>query len=228
MAKNSVRAPRVWLQASTATIYAHRYDGPNDEISGLLGGREKNAPSSWNFSIDVASAWERTFSEIATDGTRKIALRSAMTMSPDSGGVFDALLGLTRYGLGGTAGDGRQFVSWVHYEDFIAAVGWLIDHDDVEGIVNVAAPSPLTNADFMRSLRAASGTALGLPAPTWMLEIGAVFMRTETELILKSRRVVPTRLLQQGFAFRFPTWDTAASDLYRQWKRNRESGGRAA
>jgi uncharacterized protein (TIGR01777 family) len=125
----SIRAPRVWLQASTATIYAHRYDGPNDETSGLLGGREKNAPSAWNFSIDVASAWERTFNEIATDGTRKIALRSAMTMSPEPGGVFDALLGLTRHGLGGTAGDGRQFVSWIHYEDFIAAIRWLIDHD---------------------------------------------------------------------------------------------------
>jgi NAD dependent epimerase/dehydratase family enzyme len=136
-------------QASTATIYAHRYDGPNDETSGLLGGREKNAPSSWNFSIDVASAWERTFNEMATDGTRKIALRSAMTMSPDFGGVFDALLGLTRYGLGGRAGDGRQFVSWIRYEDFIAAIHWLIDRDDVEGVVNLAAPNPLPNADFI-------------------------------------------------------------------------------
>jgi NAD dependent epimerase/dehydratase family enzyme len=141
-----------------------------------------------------------------------------MTMSPDPGGVFDALLALTRHGLGGTAGDGRQFVSWIHYEDFIAAIRWLIDHDDFEGIVNVAAPHPLPNADFMRVLREASGISVGLPATKWMLEIGAVFMRTETELILKSRRVVPTRLLQHGFTFKFPTWREAARDLCRQWE----------
>jgi uncharacterized protein (TIGR01777 family) len=225
---HSIRAPRAWLQASTATIYAHRYDGPNDETSGLLGGREANVPSSWNFSIEAASAWERTFNEMATEGTRKIALRSAVTMSPDPGGVFDALLGLTRHGLGGTAGDGRQFVSWIHYEDFIATIRWLIDHDDVEGVVNVAAPNPLPNADFMRFLREASGISLGLPASRWMLEIGAVFMRTETELILKSRRVVPARLLQYGFRFRFPTWRDAARNLYQQWKLKLDAGARAA
>ncbi len=224
----SLRAPRAWLQASTATIYAHRYDGPNDETSGLVGGREANAPSSWNFSIEVASAWERAFNEAATDGTRKIALRSAMTMSPDPGGVFDALLGLTRHGLGGAAGDGRQFVSWIRYEDFIAAIRRLIDHDDVEGVVNVAAPNPLPNADFMRFLREASGISLGLPASRWMLEIGAVFMRTETELILKSRRVVPGRLLQRGFAFKFPTWRDAARDLYQQRQLKVGAGARAA
>lgn len=151
-----------------------------------------------------------------------------MTMSPDAGGVFDALLGLTRYGLGGTAGDGRQFVSWIHYEDFIAAIHWLVDHDDVEGVVNVAAPNPLPNADFMRLLREASGVSLGLPASKLMLEIGAVFMRTETELILKSRRVVPARLLQHGFAFKFPTWRDAARDLYQQWKLNPRAGAHAA
>jgi uncharacterized protein (TIGR01777 family) len=213
----SIRAPRVWLQASTATIYAHRYDGPNDETSGLLGGREASAPTSWNFSIEVASAWERTLNEMVTDRTRKIALRSAMTMSPDPGGVFGALLGLVRHGLGGTAGDGRQFVSWIHYEDFVAVIRWLIDHDDVEGVVNVAAPNPLPNADFMRLLREASGVSLGLPAARWILEIGAVFMRTETELILKSRRVVPTRLLDHGFEFKFPMWREAARALYQEW-----------
>ena len=151
-----------------------------------------------------------------------------MTMSPDPGGVFDALLGLTRHGLGGTAGDGRQFVSWIHYEDFIAAIRWLIDHDNVEGVVNVAAPNPLTNADFMRVLRDAAGISLGLPASKWMLEIGAVFIRTETELILKSRRVVPTRLLEQGFGFTFPTWGAAAHDLYQQWTQTRGLKSRAA
>ena len=212
----AARKPRVWLQASTATIYAHRYDSPNDEHSGILGGDEPSAPDAWRFSIDVARAWERAFDEAVTDGTRKVALRSAMTLSPDPGGVFDTLLGLARHGLGGSAGDGRQFMSWIHHEDFIAAVRWLIDRDDIEGAVNVAAPNPLPNAEFMRVLREACGVRLGLPANKWMLEIGAVFMRTETELILKSRRVVPARLLEHGFKFKYPDWRDAARDLCRQ------------
>jgi uncharacterized protein (TIGR01777 family) len=212
----AVRKPHVWLQASTATIYAHRYDSPNDEHSGILGGDEPSAPDSWRFSIDVARAWERAFGEAATNGTRKVALRSAMTLSPDPGGVFDTLLGLARHGLGGCAGDGRQFMSWVHHEDFIAAVRWLIDRDDIEGAVNVAAPNPLPNAEFMQVLREACGVRLGLPAKKWMLEIGAIFMRTETELILKSRRVVPTRLIEHGFKFKYPDWRDAAIDLCRQ------------
>ena len=205
--------PRVWLQASTATIYAHRYDNPNDEHSGILGGNESSAPDSWRFSIDVARAWERTFEEAVTDGTRKVAIRSAMTLSPDPGGIFDTLLGLARHGLGGRAGHGRQFMSWIHYEDFIAAVLWLIERDDIDGAVNVAAPNPVPNADFMRVLREACGVPFGLPANRWMLEIGAVFMRTETELILKSRRVVPARLLEHGFRFTYPDWRDAARDL---------------
>jgi uncharacterized protein (TIGR01777 family) len=226
----ATRPPRLWLQASTATIYAHRYDRPNDEHSGILGGNESRAPSSWRFSIDVARGWERSFDDAITPQTRKIALRSAMTLSPDRGGVFDTLLGLARHGLGGPAGSGRQFMSWIHYEDFIAAVRWLIDRDDIEGVVNVAAPNPLPNTEFMRLLRAACGASFGLPVNNWMLEIGAVFMRTETELILKSRRVVPARLLEHGFTFRFPTWDEAARDLCQQWRMRRllADRGRAA
>jgi hypothetical protein len=212
------RPPRVWLQASTATIYAHRYDAPNDEHTGILGGDEPGAPSSWRFSIAVASAWEHAFNEASTDRTRKVALRSAIILSPDRGGTFDTLLGLTRRGLGGRAGNGRQFLSWVHDHDFVAAVRWLIDREDVAGVVNIASPHPLPNAEFMRVLREASGTPLGLPATEWMLAIGAVVMRTETELILKSRRVVPARLLEHGFTFTYPHWPDAARDLCRQWR----------
>jgi uncharacterized protein (TIGR01777 family) len=212
------RQPRVWLQASTATIYAHRYDGPNDEHSGILGGNESDAPRSWRFSIEVARAWEQAFDEAVTRGTRKIALRSALTLSPDPGGIFDAIRGLVRHGLGGRAGDGRQYISWIHYEDFVAAVRWLIDRDDVDGVVNVASPNPLPNAEFMRLLREAHGIPFGLPAANWMLEIGAVFMRTETELILKSRCVVPARLLEEGFRFTYPDWRSAARDLCQQAK----------
>lgn len=209
------RPPRVWLQASTATIYAHRFDAPNDEYTGFIGGQEKGAPVEWKFSIDVARAWERSLTEAKVPRTRRIALRSAMTMSPDAGGIFATLLGLAEKGLGGRAGDGRQFVSWIHYEDFVRAIQWLIDHDEMEGIVNVSAPNALPNAEFMKVLREAAGVRLGLPATRWMLGLGAIFMRTETELILKSRRVAPRRLLESGFEFKFPHWSSAARDLCR-------------
>jgi len=210
--------PRVWLQASTATIYAHRYDAPNDDISGLIGGNEPNAPDTWRFSIEVAKAWEKAFNEIDTPRTRKVLLRSAVTMSPDAGGIFDVMLGLVRKGLGGTNGDGRQYVSWIHDVDFVQAVKWLIDHEEFTGPVNLASPNPLPNSEFMRTLRHAYGARIGLPAAKWMLEIGAVFLRTETELILKSRRVVPTRLLDSGFEFKFADWRAAATDLCQRWR----------
>jgi len=137
-------------------------------------------------------------------------------MNTDAGGPFDMLRNLVRYGLGGRAGDGRQFVSWIHGEDFIAAIDWLIAHEEIAGPVNLAAPNPLPNAAFMRDLRKAVGTPFGLPAAKWMLEIGAFFLRTEAELILKSRRVVPGRLLKSGFSFRHDQWAEAAKGLARQ------------
>ena len=210
--------PRVWLQASTATIYAHRFDAPNDEATGLIGGDEPGVPETWRFSIGVARAWEAALDEAETPATRKIALRSAMTMSTDRDGIFDVLLGLVRRGLGGTAGDGRQYVSWIHDQDFVRAIVWLITHDEIAGPVNLAAPGPLPYRAFMAALRRAAGVPIGLPATAWMLEIGARAMRTETELILKSRRVVPGRLRDAGFAFDYPTWPEAAQDLCRRWK----------
>jgi NAD dependent epimerase/dehydratase family enzyme len=175
------------LQSGTATIYAHRYDNPNDEKSGILGGNEPNAPDTWQFSIDVAKAWEAAALAVQLPRTRQVLLRSAMTMSPDRGGVFDTLMSLVRVGLGGTNGIGRQYVSWIHEFDFVRAIRWLIEND-LEGVVNICSPNPLPNADFMRHLRAAAGMRIGLPASRWMLELGAIFMRTETELILKSHR----------------------------------------
>jgi uncharacterized protein len=206
------RPPPVWLQASTATIYAHRFDAPNDEATGILGGYEPGAPEAWRFSIQVAMAWELALAQAATPRTRKVALRSAMIMSPDPGGIFDTLLTLVRRGLGGTAGDGRQYVSWIHDTDFVRAVRWLIAHE-VHGAVNLAAPLPLPSREFMTALRKAAGMRVGLPAPRWLLEVGAFFMRTETELVLKSRRVVPGRLRAAGFTFEHPSWPEAARDL---------------
>lgn len=211
--------PRVWLQASTATIYAHRYDEANDEFRGVIGGDEPNASDSWRFSIQVAKAWEA-----AVDGssslpnTRIVVMRSAMIMSPDRGGVFAQLLGLVRGGLGGRAGAERQFVSWIQEYDFVRAIRFLIENE-ISGIVNVCSPNPLPNSEFMRELRSAWGTRIGLTSSEWMLEIGAFFMRTETELILKSRRVVPARLLQHRFQFQFPHWRDAANELCARYRK---------
>ncbi|MGE0441531.1 MAG: epimerase [Gemmatimonadales bacterium] len=237
----AARPPRIWLQSSTATIYAHRFDAPNDEATGLIGGTEPDAPASWRFSIDVARAWEAAADELPLPGTRVVKLRTAMVMSPDPGGIFATLLGLVRRGLGGTSGSGRQFVSWIHDTDFLAAIDWLIGHraarsapgpttapesgaaagpsrGDQPTVVNLAAPEPLPNAAFMRALRRAWGAPIGLPATSWMLELGAFALRTETELVLKSRRVVPGVLLRDGFRFQFPAWPDAAADLCRRWR----------
>lgn len=218
------KPPRIWLQASTATIYAHRYDSPNSEFNGIIGGTEADVPDTWRFSIDVATSWEQAANEIVTLNTRKVLMRSAITLSPDPDGIFDVLAGLARKGLGGRSGNGRQYISWIHEVDFVRAVHWLIDHDELDGPVNLASPNPLPNAQFMRDLRRAMNIRIGLPATKWMLELGAMLMRTETELILKSRRVIPTRLLQSGFEFEFPNWREAAAELFRRWHKKTPGG----
>ena len=219
----AARPPKVWLQASTATIYAHRYDAPNDDVTGLIGGDEPDAPETWRFSIEVAKAWEQAASEADTPKTRKVLMRSAMTMSPDRGGIFDVMLGLVRMGLGGTAGSGKQYISWIHDQDFIRSVYWLIEHEELSGAINISSPNPLPNREFMRIFRDAWGTRIGLPAKEWQLAIGAFLMRSETELILKSRRVVPKLLTDSGFEFEFPQWQDAARDLCRRWRRSAET-----
>lgn len=207
------RPPKLWLQASTATIYSHRFDAPNDEISGELGGNEPNLDPIWKASIDIAKAWERALFEANTPQTRKVAMRSAMTMSTVPGSVFDVMRNLARRGLFGTAGNGKQFVSWIHEADFRAAVDFIFANDDMAGPINLAAPTPLPNRDFARVLRQAVGAPFGLPMPKAILEIGARILQTETELVLKSRRAIPTRLLEAGFRFKFGTWEAAVRDL---------------
>lgn len=217
----AARPPRVWLQMSTATIYAHRFDAPNDEADGRIGGGEPGAPAYWSFSVEIAQAWEQAQRETETSATRKVALRTAMVMSPDRGGIFDVLLGMVRRGLGGPIGGGRQYVSWIHHRDFVRAVEWLIEHDDFEGPVNLAAPNPLPQREFMAALRRAAGVSIGLPATRWMAEIGAFVLSTDTELLLKSRRVVPGRLLGAGFRFELPEWPPAAAELVAATRENR-------
>jgi uncharacterized protein (TIGR01777 family) len=214
--------PKVWLNASTATIYRHALDRPMDEATGELGGSEPGAPETWNFSIQVAKDWEAAFFAAETPRTRKAALRSAITFSPAPGSAFAILLNLVRTGFGGAQGNGRQYVSWIHETDFARAVEFIIAHEELSGAVNVASPNPVPNREFMAALRDAWDIPNGLPAPAFAIEIGAFFLRTESELVLKSRRVVPARLLHAGFQFEFPQWPEAADDLVRQWQSRSE------
>jgi uncharacterized protein (TIGR01777 family) len=212
------RPPRLWLNASTATIYRHTYDRAMGEATGEIGGGEDNAPPTWRFSIDVAQRWEQTLFAVHTPNTRKVAMRAAMVMSATPGGVFEVLVRLVSTGLGGSWGCGRQYMSWIHEEDFFRAVEYLIEDQQITGAVNLAAPHPLPNEEFLSALRDAWGISFGLPAREWMLAVGAYFLRTETELLLKSRRVVPDLLLKKGFEFCYPEWPTAARALVQKWR----------
>jgi hypothetical protein len=205
--------PRVWLQASTATIYAHRFDAPNDEADGIIGGNEAGVPNYWEFSVRIARKWEQAQAAADTPATRRVALRSAMIMSPDRGGIFDYLSRMARLGLGGPIAGGAQYVSWIHEHDFANAVLRLIADDTLSGPINLAATDPVPQREFMRSLRQAWRVPVGLPATAWMAEIGALVLRSDTELLLKSRRVVPGRLIDAGFEFAYPHWPEAAAEL---------------
>ncbi len=213
--------PRLWLQMSTATIYAHRYDAANDELTGILGGSEPDVPRYWDRSVDIAKQWEATLASANTPLTRKVALRASMIMSPDAHGIFDVLCNLTRRGLGGPIAGGKQFVSWIHDSDVLRAVDFIDAHDNLAGAVNLCGPEPVPQAELMQGLRSALGVGIGLPAAAWMARVGALFMRTDAELVLKSRRVVPARLLAEGFHFEFPSWDRAAKDLVRRAAREK-------
>ena len=223
--------PRLWLNASTSTFYRHALDRPQDEFTGELGDRPgergtrepANLPETWSFSIDVAARWEEALAAIATPRTRKIRMRSSMVMSPDPGGVFAVMSALARFGLAGPQGSGRQFLSWIHGEDFCRIIDLLLTQpgivDDTGGYVNMSAPGPLPNQDFQRILRHAWHQPVGLPAPRPALALGALAMQTETELILKSRWVLPTLLRRHGFQFRYQHWSDAAPALVEAMRR---------
>lgn len=206
------RPPRTWLNASTATIYRHTFGPAWDETG------ETGATPSANdaFSVEVAKAWEDAVDFSATPQARKVKLRAAMVMGLGRNSVFPVLRRLTRLGLGGRMGDGHQFVSWVHQDDLCRALDFVLEHEEIDGAINIAAPNPLPNAELMQEMRRAMGMPLGLPAARWMLEAGAWLLRTETELILKSRRVVPGRLMQAGFKFQFKNVVDAIRDLIRR------------
>jgi uncharacterized protein (TIGR01777 family) len=196
--------PKTWLNSSSATIYRDARDRPMDEATGDIG---------QGFSVDVCQKWEQALSDAQTPHTRKIALRSAMVFGPGKGGVFEAFHRLVKLGLGGTLGRGDQYVSWIHLTDFCRAVHFLLDQPALAGPINLASPNPVPNHQFMRTFRQACHKTIGLPATKWMLEIGAFALRTETELLLKSRRVIPTRLLQEGFTFTQPNLRPALDQI---------------
>lgn len=207
--------PKVWLQASTATIYSHRFDAPNDDIDGKLSSTDYGMPERWMMSVELAKAWEQTLEDAATPNTRKVAMRSAMVMAPIPGSVFSVFCHLAGLGLLGRMGSGRQFVSWIHELDFCRSVEWLIQHESLRGPVILASPNPVPQEEFAKTIREAMGVKIALPATELMLKMGTFLAGSEAELVLKSRRVVPTRLLQDGFQFKYPDWPSACAELLR-------------
>jgi len=202
--------PKLWINASTATIYADARDTPNTEREGLIGE---------GFSVSVARAWEDAFFGRVTEKTRKVALRTSMVLGHGRNSVFPVLKRLTRLALSGKFGDGGQMVSWIHIDDFLKAVRFLAEQAHIAGSINVSAPAPVSNALLLKTLRRAMGHYIALPVPRWMLEIGARILGTETELVLKSRYVLPERLLENRFQFDYPFVDEAFGALLSKPKR---------
>lgn len=196
--------PRLWINLSSATVYRHAEDRPMDEFSGELGK---------DFSPQVVLAWEKAFFSHKRDGVRQVAVRCAMVFSRH-GGAFPRFVQLTRLGLGGHHASGQQYVSWVHETDVSGFFQWLMDTSKVEGIINLASPNPLRETELMQHLRKHIKPIVAFNVPKWMLTIGAFFLRTETELVLKSRRVVPTRASQLGYALHHPIITSALDDQF--------------
>ena len=198
-----VAPPQCWMQMSSATIYRHALDGAMDEETGEFGE---------GFSVDVCKAWEKEFANVSLPSTRKVVLRTGIVLGRN-GGALPTLKRLTKWGLGGSMGTGNQMVSWIHEHDFAAIIEWLRTNRSQTDAFNCTAPWPVPNERFMMSMRKTFNMAVGLRTPRWMLELGAILLGTETELILKSRWVVPRRLIRKGFTFTFPRVIEALENL---------------
>lgn len=195
--------PKTWINSSTATIYKHSLIKKMDEETGEIGN---------DFSMNIAKSWEKTFYEITNPKTRKVAIRTAIVLGKN-GGAFIPLKKLTQFGLGGKQASGIQKVSWIHENDFAKAVEFIIENDDLSGSINLSVAEPTDNQSLMKSLRQVLNVPVGINHPKWQLEFGAKLIGTETELVLKSRNVVPKRLLDKGFTFEFENIDTAINHL---------------
>jgi uncharacterized protein (TIGR01777 family) len=187
--------PSLWINSSTATIYRHAEDRPMTEDQGEIGK---------GFSVDVATSWEKAFFSFNLKQTRQVALRMAIVRGKD-GGVMKPFLNLVRFGLGGKQGNGKQMFSWIHIADVFNIILFILEHKELNAVYNCSAPNPITNEILMKTLRESTNTKFGLPTPAWLLKIGAAIIKTETELILKSRWVVPEKLLKAGYSFQYPT-----------------------
>lgn len=198
-----INPPKLWINASSATIYRHSLDKEMDEYSGEYGS---------GFSVDVCQKWESIFNSFNLTNTRKIALRTGIVFGKN-GGPLKPLFALAKIGLGGKHGTGNQYFSWLHETDFAGIISFIMNHAEMQGVYNVTVPIPNTNDDVMRAIRKAVGVSFGITMPKWLLEFGAFLIRTETELILKSRRVVPKRLLESGYQFKFEKIDEAIASL---------------
>lgn len=194
--------PSLWINASSATIYRHALDRPQDEYTGQFHD---------DFSVQVCKRWEKTFYDQQTPQTRKVALRMAITLGP--GGILIPYFNLLKFGLGGKQASGKQMYSWVHIEDTCRMIEWIYDRREISGTYNSSSPNPVTNEEFMRIFRKVTGHTFGLPAYKWMLQMGAPVIGTEIELVLKSRWVIPTKILETGFEFKHPLLEEALSDI---------------
>ncbi|MGF7045656.1 uncharacterized protein (TIGR01777 family) [Paenibacillus sp. DS2015] len=195
--------PSLWINSSTATIYRHAEDRPMSEDHGEIGS---------GFSVDVAKEWERAFFSCELPHTRQAALRIAIVLGKN-GGVMKPFTNLVRFGLGGVQGSGNQRFSWIHIEDLFDIILFLREREELDGVFNCSSPHPVTNRDLMEQLRKTMNVKVGLPSPKWMLEMGALLIKTETELILKSRWVIPERLEREGYTFKFDTINTALEQI---------------
>ena len=202
---NCKNPPPLWINSGTATIYRHAQDRPMTESTGEIGA---------GFSVNVATNWEKSFFDFKLPETRQVALRMAIVLGR-SGGVIKPLKNLVRFGLGGKQGSGKQMFSWIHIEDLFRIITFVQQHNELCGVINTAAPNPVNNKTLMQLLRKNMKAVFGLPAPVWLLKLGAIIIKTETELILKSRWVIPERLSAAGFQFQYPEIDTALKQIIR-------------
>jgi uncharacterized protein (TIGR01777 family) len=198
-----INKPKMWLNASSATIYVHSEKHLNTEENGIIGD---------DFSMNICKSWEKEFFKEDTNGVRKVALRTSIVLG-NNGGAFPKLCQVTKLGLGGKQGKGNQNVSWIHINDFCRAVEWIIENKNISGAINITAPNPLSNEELMKKLRNRMKVPFGMNAPVWQLEIASIFLRTETELLLKSRNVYPEILMKNNFQFTYPDIDAALQDL---------------
>lgn len=197
------KPPKVWINGASATIYPHSIHQPMTE------NQQDFTPG---FSVDVCQKWEEAFHSYEMAGVRKVLLRIAIVLG-ENGGAFAPLKRLTRLGMGGKQGPGSQMISWLHEKDMANIIQFCIENTDISGVYNASAPNPVNNKKFMKTLRKQVRQPIGMPIPAPFLKLGAVMIGTETELILKSRYVIPEKLLKAGFQFEYPQVDQALQNL---------------